>query len=129
MNEMDRALEVRTGRVWRDGEGIIHVAISPNVAMTLEDAHEQMRAVATLCEGARRPTLIDLGRMKTMERGARQYFAGPECAKYESAAALVVLSPLAKALGNFFMGLNKPLMPTRLFNDERSAMEWLRGFS
>jgi hypothetical protein len=35
---------------------------------------------------------------------------------------------LSRALGNFFLGLNKPSMPTRLFDDQEQALAWLRGF-
>jgi hypothetical protein len=46
----------------------------------------------------------------------------------ESAAALLIGSPLTRAIGNFFMGLNKPLIPTRLFTSETEALAWLKGF-
>jgi hypothetical protein len=35
---------------------------------------------------------------------------------------------VARAIGNFFMGLNKPLIPTRLFTSEAEALGWLREF-
>jgi len=63
-----------------------------------------------------------------MDREARRYFAGEETAKVESAAALLIESPLSKAIGNFFMGLNKPIVPTRLFTSEAEALAWLKGF-
>jgi hypothetical protein len=31
-------------------------------------------------------------------------------------------------LGNFYLGLNKPLVPTRLFTSEEEAQAWLRSF-
>ena len=37
-------------------------------------------------------------------------------------------SPLTRAIGNFFLGLNKPLMPTRLFTSEEEALAWLKTF-
>ena len=40
----------------------------------------------------------------------------------------LIRSPLARAIGNFFRGLNKPLFPTRLFTSEPEAMAWLRSF-
>jgi hypothetical protein len=42
--------------------------------------------------------------------------------------ALLVGSPMSRAIGNFFIGLNKPLIPTRLFVSEPEALAWLRGF-
>lgn len=66
--------------------------------------------------------------IKSMDREARRFFAGPECAKAESAAALVIGSPITKAIGNFFLGLNKPIIPTRLFTNEADAIVWLKTF-
>jgi hypothetical protein len=43
-------------------------------------------------------------------------------------AALVIRSPMAKAIGNFFMGLDKTLIPTRLFTSEEEATQWARQF-
>lgn len=41
------------------------------------------------------------------------------------AAGLVVASPLARALGSFFIGLTRPIAPTKLFNTIDNAVEWL----
>jgi len=31
-------------------------------------------------------------------------------------------------MANFFLSVNKPLFPTRLFNNETSALAWLQAF-
>jgi hypothetical protein len=76
----------------------------------------------------RRPTLVDVTALRSISRDARRFFAGPEPVEVVSASAMVVASPLAKAIGNFFIGLNKTSSPTRLFASEGDALEWLRGF-
>ena len=45
------------------------------------------------------------------------------------ATALLTSSPVSKTIGNFFMGLNKPLSPTRLFTNSDKAIQWLHTFS
>jgi hypothetical protein len=40
-------------------------------------------------------------------------------------SALLVNSIGIKLIANFFVRFNKPNIPTRLFNDERKAIEWL----
>ena len=69
---------------------------------------------------------MDITEIDGMTREARQYFAGPETAKVESAAALLIKSPLTRAIGNFFLGFNKPLFPTRLFTSTEEALLWLK---
>jgi hypothetical protein len=122
-------LETRTQAVWLSDEGIVHARLKPHIELDLADAEEAIRAITTVSRGARRPVFVDMTAIKFMSRDARMYFAGPETANVESAAALLVRSPLTRAIGNFFLGLNKPLFPTRLFTSESEALAWLRGFA
>ena len=36
--------------------------------------------------------------------------------------------PLGRMMGNFFINVNKPKAPTRLFDDEAPALAWLKEF-
>ena len=40
--------------------------------------------------------------------------------------AIVVDSPLSRAIGNFVIGFAKSLVPTKLFGTVENAIEWLR---
>jgi hypothetical protein len=114
--------------IWLDAEGILHADGKPQSVITLEEAETVVRHIRAAANGIRRPILVDLTGLKSISREARAYFAGPETAEVESAAALIVTSPMSKAIGNFFMGLNKGLMPTRLFTSPVLALEWLRQY-
>lgn len=120
-------VEVRTQKIWLDGEGIVHAKLKPHLALGLADAREAVRAIGQLCGGKPSPVLVDMTELLSMDRDARQYFAGAETARVESAVAILIRSPLSRAIGNFFMGLNKPLFPTRLFTSEQDALAWLKS--
>ncbi len=120
-------VEVRTTIIWLEDDGIVRVKVKPNIEISLQDAQAAIRAVSNVCGGKRCPALVDMRGLVGMDRGARLYFAGEETAKVESAAALIIESLLSKAIGNFFMGLNKPIIPTRLFTSEEEALAWLKG--
>src|ERR1043165_9687900 len=123
---MTPPLETRVDTIHRDSDGIIRVKMKPHAQVGLADARESVRVIATLCEGTRRPVIVDMTELKSMDREARMYFAGAETAKVESAAALIVNSPLRRAIGNFLRGLNKPLFPTRIFTSEKEALAWIK---
>ncbi len=126
---MAQRCDVRSQRISLGDDGIIRVEMQPGVFdLELSDAQEVIRAIGSLCDGVRRPVLVDLRGLRSMTRECRKHFAGPETADAEAAVALLVVSPIARAMGNFFMGLNKPLLPTRLFTAEPEALTWLRGF-
>lgn len=93
----------------------------------LEVAKILVANLVELAGGVRRPLLCDLRRVKTMHREARAYFSGPATEGW-SATALVIDSPLTRAIANFFMGLNKPRVPTRMFGSHHDAEPWLHGF-
>lgn len=80
-----------------------------------------------MIEGHPLPFLMDIRKARGITREARSMFASAEAATLFAATALLVGSPLSRALGNFFLGLNKPQMPTRLFTDEAEALAWLRS--
>lgn len=70
---------------------------------------------------------MNITAVKSLARDVRVYFARPEHIEVHRAVALVVGSPLSRAIGNFFLGLNKPAMPMRLFTDEDEAVGWLKA--
>lgn len=45
------------------------------------------------------------------------------------ADALVSKSLALRIIGNFYIKINKPIRPTRLFNDVESAIIWLNTFT
>jgi len=125
---MSNSIEVRTQTIWLTDEGIVHTKLKPHIEVDGADAEEAVRAIGSLCSGKKRPVFVDMSEIKFMSREARTYFAGSETANVESAAALMIRSPLTKAIANFFLGLNKPRFPTRSFTSEAEALTWLRGF-
>jgi hypothetical protein len=125
---MTSVVETRVQTIWLDDEGIIRATSRVGHELSLEDAKESIVKIALLCAGVRRPIVVDLTGLKAVSRDARKYFAGPDTAKVESAAALVVRSPMARAIGNFFMGFDKGLIPGRLFTSQDEALIWVRQF-
>jgi hypothetical protein len=52
----------------------------------------------------------------------------PEFIQHVSAVGFLVNNPLARMVANFFIGINKPPRPTKLFTDMESAVEWLSTY-
>ena len=73
--------------------------------------------------------LVDMRQATQVNREARNYYANERTASIQRAAALLVSSPLSATIANFFMGLNKPLTPTRMFTKIDEAIAWLQSHS
>jgi hypothetical protein len=123
----DRSVTTRTLRAWLDGVGILHTESLAGAEHTKADAEANLAAMWEVAGHQARPLLGDMRRVKALSREARTVYAssGPTA---QSAVALLVESPLSRVIGTFFLGLNKPLVPTRLFATEREAAAWLRTF-
>lgn len=106
-------------------DNILHTDCFPNTVMTLEDAKESTQVSAELINYQPRPLLCDLTNVVKMTQECRRHFASTEHAATFTRAALVVTSPISKVIGNFFLGLNKPVKPTRLFTSKEEGMKWI----
>jgi hypothetical protein len=115
-------------KLWLGEDGIVRIIHIPGAEVTLENAKETMAAYLKVYKGKRRALLVDTKTMKSIAREARKYYAGPEAAKVASAVALIVATPVSRVLGNFYIGLSNPHLPSRLFSSEDEALEWLKGY-
>ncbi len=61
-------------------------------------------------------------------REARVFLASEKGCEGIIAAALLIDSPLGSLVSNFWLNINKPLRPTKIFSDELKAKEWLTQY-
>jgi hypothetical protein len=95
--------------------------------MDVEDARAAVRTTFELAGERRVPVLVDLRGIRYQSRQARDYLSSSEMEPMFAAVALVIASPVSQVIGNFFIRLRQQPVPTRLFNDEQSAVDWLLG--
>ncbi len=110
-------------RMWRRPDGIVQLVWVPRCTMALADAVAAVEAMTLLVRGDAAPLLVDARDTGPQDRSARGEFA--RRGELVSAIALLVGTPLSRMLGNFFIGVSRPIPPTRLFDDEDAAVSWL----
>jgi len=116
------------GHVYINDSGILVQRYDDNAELTLKDAREDFNLYNDLCKSEKRPVMVDIRNIKSVERKARVYYASKEASKYLSAAALIISNPVSRIIGNFYMGLNKTVFPFRLFTNQKNAHNWLKSF-
>ncbi|MCK9381775.1 MAG: hypothetical protein M0P95_12030 [Sulfuritalea sp.] len=126
--ENQEVVNIAKASMWLAEDGIVRIIWVPGSDVTLEDAEESMAAYLKINQGKRRPMVVDTSTMKSLARGARHYYASEQAAKAASAVGLIVGTPVSRVLGNFYLGLSNPHLPTRLFASESEALEWLKGY-
>jgi hypothetical protein len=119
--------ETRTARFAFDGQ-LMHATFRAEAEVSLADAREHLDLMRELTQGRPVRVMVDLRQVRSQQREARALYGSEESCLYTACCALLVASPLSRVVGSFFLGLNRPLYPTRLFSSEPEARDWLAGF-
>lgn len=109
-------------------DGICRTRAKPMAEIKVEHAIENSLAVNSFYTTKKYPLLVDAREVRYIAREARRYFSVNDRETRITCFALMVKSPLSRLIGNFFMGLNKPSVPARLFDNEELALKWLKEF-
>ena len=120
-----KVIKTRSGVTWLNEDKIIISRMNKGVKIQLAEAKKEVKCVADISGDSRLPLLVDMRPVKEISGEARAYFSGAET---YCALALLVDSPLSMLIANFFIGLNKTRMPTKLFTNETAAIKWLKGY-
>ncbi|MFT2007917.1 hypothetical protein ACMA1I_04515 [Pontibacter sp. 13R65] len=73
------------------------------------------------------PSLFDITKVKKSTKEARDFMAD-QGNELVTASAILVTSPVLRMMANFFISVNKPKNPSRMFTDKQAALEWLAQF-
>jgi hypothetical protein len=111
--------------VWElAADGVARIRWTSGAVITDGLAGATLAELAALTFGKRVPVLADIRKVKSMTREARKHYG--RVTDMVSAIALLVASPATQVIATFFLGLNRPDVPTRMFTDEDAALTWLR---
>lgn len=109
-------------RAYRHGEGIVRCDHPDRADVNDQDARAALDAILALAGPGPTPVLVDLRRIRSVSREARKVFTA---SRVPSRIALYVESSLSRTIANFFIGVAKPDVPTRVFTDLGDAEGWL----
>ena len=123
----DNCIELRTYWTWMGDDGIVRTKVKLGAEVVLEDAKKNSLAVNSFSLN-QYPLLIDTTAIKSITKEARDYFSMNNRDSKVVAFAILINSPLSKIVANFFMGLNKPRVPVKIFNDEVKAVDWCKSY-
>lgn len=79
-------------------------------------------------KGKTYPLLSNIKNIKGSTKAARDYMASKDGCQGVIAAAVLIDSPIGSMIGNFFIRVSKPFVPTQIFTDEAEAKKWLSQY-
>lgn len=107
-------------------ESLLTATYKKGLHIDLEIATDIVKSRRCFTSGKTLSVLILNGGVVSMSKEAREYLASGEGTAGIRAAAIVLKSVFGSFLGNFFLSVNKPEMPVKIFRYERTAVNWLK---
>ena len=91
----------------------------------LEVAERAVKQRLDFQEGKEYIGVFDSTNLKIIRNDARKDLSQPIAYKGLLAAAFIIKSPIGAVLGNFYLSFGKFPIPTKLFRQEKQALEWI----
>ncbi len=106
---------------------LILVTLKDNSAIEVEDIIEIKAANSKLTKGTDYGVIMDSGNFTSISAEARNLTATKEMEGKRIAMSIVINSLSQRLIVNFFLKINKPLVPTKSFSNEAEAREWIEA--
>ena len=127
-NIENEVVKIRCCQFYMREDGILVGYHFPGIDNTLDDAKEAVQTALSITKGKPVPLLIDMRDLQKISLEARKYYSNVGGKKVAKGLALLIGSSVSKIIGNFFIGLDKQEIPTKLFTQEKEAILWLKQF-
>lgn len=108
-------------------EGIVHIEMKDSKEMTLADIIQIYDEIEKIGNGEKMCVLTTFnGFVSSKNNEVIKYAASARAKKLVIATAYVIRSLAMTLAVKFFMGFHKQVLPRRIFQDKKKALEWLR---
>ena len=111
----------------RYNDEIVRIQIREKDVITQVEAAEMTEAIGKLSGGKEVFVLILAEALTQFDQSSREYSASPAGNIYTRADAFVVQNLGQRMIANFYMKINKPVKPSRMFNSEKDAIDWFNS--
>ena len=108
---------------WLDENGFV-CSISNDSIPTIENFRLHFQMISDLCEGEKRPFLVDPSLAKPLTVLQRK-FVDEMINKHLASVAFITQNTMMRMGVNLFFKMRSRNIPMRMFADEASAREWL----
>lgn len=109
-------------------DGIIEIDCSNNYEYSVNDVKENWAIIKELAKGKKILVFNNMPEFTTASKEAREFVAKGEHKDFIAAEAFVIQSLAQKILGNFYLKINNPVVPAKIFTNKEDAVQWLDTF-
>ncbi len=108
-----------------DKRGFVKTCVKPGSSIDLKHAIENSTFVKRISGESKHPMLVDIRNLEGISKEARDHYSMRNREPGITSIALLIDSPIGRIIGNFYMLISRPVVPTKLFTSETSAVSWL----
>jgi len=118
-------VESSYGTTWIE-DGVLFYVYKSNVIIDLKAAKEIIAERTRLLQGEKRPLLTDIRGVRYFDKEARDFFA--RASGLVKCNAVLADSPASRLITDFYISVNKPVTPIKIFTDREEAIRYLQSF-
>jgi hypothetical protein len=108
--------------------GILIGRYKKGLKITLPVAKEIVRVRLEFANNVPMPALVYNMGVISIDKAARDFLSSDAGVEGLTAGAIVIDSIFTSFLGNFYLKVSKPKIPSRLFTNDAEAIKWLGQF-
>ncbi|MDG1477554.1 MAG: hypothetical protein P8Q14_10445 [Vicingaceae bacterium] len=105
---------------------LLLLTLKEGITIEKEDVLEVKKHNLAITKGNNYAIVFDSGHFTSVSKQARELMTSAEIENKRIASAFVINSLSQKILGNFYLKVNKPNVPTKLFSDKGKAIIWIK---
>ena len=129
MSDVIKEIVVEQGKIALRADGIIEIHSTDHFEYDVKHVLENYDYIKKLKTTEKALILNVVGYNATMTKEVREYVAKGYHQSFIKAEAFVIKSLAHKLLANFYLKINKPIVPTGFFNSKVDAEKWLKILS
>ena len=123
-----KKIETPVGSVSLLDNNILHTDTVAKVEIDVAICEEIHQVALEVTGGKAYPNLFTFTKYVIPDADSRNFMLLPKRLALSCADAFVIRSLPQKIIGNFYLRINKPPIPTKIFSTEGEAIEWLLQF-
>lgn len=125
---IDKIIENDFAIVHSRTDGIVHITFKEGTEIDIDLQDQMLKVYIEICAGKKRPFLYSgIGEVSITKEG-REYSKQLEDDFPAIATAIIADNLAYRIIANFYLKVNKPKTPYKVFNDIDSAEVWLKTF-
>lgn len=127
-NSEIKIIKTRTGVMTWDSEShFLFIELYEGAIETIDDAIANCKLGSEITENKPFVMCLDISKMHSISLEARKYYS-KNSSTTNQGIAIITRTPISRVIGNFFIGLNKPKLPVKLFSSKTESIVWLDQF-